>query len=104
MPRTEYVETHLDFGAIADDLGAIEPPKITLRQILERIRPQLELSRKRGATYEQMSKTLKAHGIVASARAIREFMEGTATKRSAAGADRRTADADTPLTAAALGE
>ena len=101
MPRTNYVETHLDFGAIADDLGAIEPPTITLRQILERIRPQLEGSRKRGVTYEQMSKTLKTHGIVASGRAIREFMEGTAAGKGTSATARRTADADPPPAAAA---
>lgn len=92
MPRTSYIETHVDFTRIGDDLGAIEPPTITLREILERLQTQLEKARRNGATWEQMSSTLRANKVDASPKALREFLEGADTGKAAAATARRSAD------------
>ena len=74
MAKT-FVETHIDLPTIEADLAAIEPPTITLDQVLARLAPALVAAHRKGVTAEQLRDRLKAHKIMASVAAITDVIE-----------------------------
>ena len=74
MAKT-FIETHIDIPAIEADLAAIEPPTITLNEVLVRLAPTLVAAHRKGATAEQIRDRLKAHKIQASVAAINDVIE-----------------------------
>ena len=75
MPRT-FVEAHLDLQAVGADIAALEPPTITLDEVLDRLGPQITAASQRGATHEQIRDSLKGHGIVVSVSAVARIVTG----------------------------
>ncbi len=75
MART-FVEAHINMPSIEADLAAIEPPVLTLDELLGRLTPQITAASRRGATHEQIRDSLKAHGITVSAAAVARIVAG----------------------------
>ena len=100
MART-FVETHIDLPTIEADIATIEPPTITLDEVLARLAPSLVAAHRKGVTAEQLRDRLKAHKIMVSVAAINDVIEGkskpqrkarpSASDTTAAGAPSRAA-------------
>lgn len=82
MPRT-YREDSIDFAALEADIGALEPPRLTVQDLLDRVRPKLETMHKRGVQPEQMADALKKHGISVDPRKLANYIRTGSLVRSA---------------------
>ena len=69
------IETQVDWSGIESDLAALEPPTISVRNALDRLKPSLDAQVRRGVTAEQMVPVLKARGIVVSRKALAHYLE-----------------------------
>ena len=56
------IETQVDWSGIESDLAALEPPTISVRNALDRLKPSLDAQVRRGVTAEQMVPVLKGEG------------------------------------------
>ena len=95
MPARRYNESDIDFDAIDADLAKLEPPKLSLKEVLDRLRDRLLEQQARGVTVAQMHAVLKARGIEMGERSLKVFLEkgevpgrrARAVATQAAGAD-----------------
>ena len=60
---------------IESDLAGLEPPTISVRNALDRLKPSLDAQVRRGVTAEQMVPVLKARGIVVGRKALAHYLE-----------------------------
>ena len=70
-----YNETDVDFEAIDADLAKLAPPKLTLKDVLDRLRERMLEQRARGVTVAQMHEVLKARGIELGVRSLKVFLD-----------------------------
>ena len=70
-----FIETQVHRSGIESDLAALEPPTISVRNALDRLKPSLDAQVRRGVTAEQMVPVLKARGIVVSRKALAHYLE-----------------------------
>ena len=71
----EFIEAEVDFEGVAKDLSKLVPPKVTMEQILGRLRDTLLEQKAKGVTVKQMCDVLKEHAINVSERKLRYFIE-----------------------------
>lgn len=69
------VETQVDWSGIESDLAGLEPPTISVRNALDRLKPSLDAQVRRGVTTAQMVPILKARGIVVGRKALAHYLE-----------------------------
>ena len=75
MAARRFNETDIDFEAIDADLAKLEPPKLSLKEVLDRLRDRLLEQQARGVTVAQMHAVLKARGIEMGERSLKVFLE-----------------------------
>ena len=75
MVARRYNESDIDFDAIDADLAKLEPPKLSLKEVLDRLRDRLLEQQARGVTVAQMHAVLKARGIEMGERSLKVFLE-----------------------------
>ena len=63
MAARRFNETDIDFDAIDGDLAKLAPPKLSLKDVLDRLRDRMVEQRAKGVTVAQMHEVLKARGI-----------------------------------------
>ena len=98
MVGRSYNEADLDFDAISGDLGKLVPPRVSLEEVLARVRDQMVAQRRKGVSVAQMREVLNRRGIDISERALRIYLdkgELPVTRKAAPkGGDVRVAGAD----------
>ena len=72
---SRIIEARADWSGIESDPAALEPPTISVRNALDRLKPSLDAQVRRGVTAEQMIPVLKARGIVVSRKALAHYLE-----------------------------
>ena len=75
MPARRFNEGDIDFEAIDADLAKLVAPKLSLKDILERLRSRLQEQRAKGVTVAQMHEVLKERGIEIGERSLKTFLE-----------------------------
>ena len=75
MPARRFNEGDIDFEAIDADLAKLVAPKLSLKDILGRLRGRLMEQRGKGVTVAQMHEVLKARGIEIGERSLKVFLE-----------------------------
>ena len=63
MPARQFNEGDIGFEAIDADLAKLVAPKLSLKDVLDRLRDRLLEQRTKGVTVAQMHEVLKARGI-----------------------------------------
>ena len=71
----EFREAEVDFAGLEGDLSRLVPPKVTLAQILGRLRETMLEQHAKGVTVKQMQEVLTGRGINVSERRLRRFLE-----------------------------
>ena len=61
--------------AIDADLAKLAPPKLTLKDVLDRLRDRMLEQRAKGVTVAQMHEVLKAGGIEIGERSLKTFLD-----------------------------
>lgn len=74
MAKQLFKEADIDFDALDAKLAKLDPPKLTLGGVLERVRNRLVVQREKGVTTAQMCAVLKAEGVSMSERSLRMFL------------------------------
>ena len=72
MPARRFNETDIDFEAIEGDLAKLAPPKLSLKDVLDRLRDRMVEQRAKGVTVAQMHEVLKARGIEIGERSLKD--------------------------------
>ena len=75
MPARRFNEGDIDFEVIDADLAKLVAPKLSLKDVLDRLRDRLLEQRAKGVTVAQMHEVLKARGIEIGERSLRLFLE-----------------------------
>ena len=75
MVGRRYNESDIDFEAIDADLVKLTPPKLGLKDVLDRLRDRLLEQQARGVTVAQMHAVLTARGIDMGERSLKAFLE-----------------------------
>ena len=75
MAARRFNETDIDFDAIDGDLAKLVPPKLSLKEVLDRLRDRLLEQQARGVTVAQMHEVLKARGIEIGERSLKAFLD-----------------------------
>ena len=75
MVARRYNEADIDFGAIDADLAKLAPPKLGLKDVLDRLRERLLEQRAKGVTVAQMHEVLKARGVEIGERSLKAFLD-----------------------------
>ena len=75
MPARRFNEGDIDFEAIDTDLAKLAPAKLSLKDVLDRLRERLLEQRAKGVTVAQMHEVLKARGIEIGERSLKLFLE-----------------------------
>ena len=75
MVVRRYNESDVDFEAIDADLAKLAPPKLSLKDVLDRLRERMLEQRARGVTVAQMHEVLKARGIEMGERSLKAFLD-----------------------------
>ena len=75
MVVRRYNESDIDFDAIDADLAKLAPPKLSLKDVLDRLRERMIEQRAKGVTVAQMHEVLKARGIELGERSLRAFLD-----------------------------
>ena len=75
MVVRRYNESDIDFEAIDADLAKLAPPKLTLKDVLDRLRERMLEQRARGVTVAQMHEVLKARGVELGERSLKAFLD-----------------------------
>ena len=73
--RWEFNQSALDFEEIEAKLGKLEPPKLTLAEVMERLREKLKAQQARGVTVAQLREVLKGYSIELGEKPLRKFLE-----------------------------
>ena len=75
MVGRRFNETDVDFDAIDADLAKLAPPKLSLKDVLDRLRERMLEQREKGVTVAQMHEVLKAQGIELGERSLKAFLD-----------------------------
>ena len=75
MPGRRFNEGDIDFEAIDADLAKLAPPKLSVKDILDRLRSRLQEQRAKGVTVAQMHEVLNKRGIEIGERSLKTFLE-----------------------------
>ena len=70
-----FNESDIDFEAIDGDLAKLAPPKLSLKDVLDRLRERMLEQRARGVTVVQMHEVLTARGIEIGERSLKAFLD-----------------------------
>ena len=71
----EFTEAEIDFEGVIKELARLVPPKVTLVELLERLRETMLEQKAKGVTLKQMRAVLEGRGINVSERKLRLFLE-----------------------------
>ena len=74
MPARRFNEADIDFDAIDSELAKLVPPKLSLLDVLDRLRKRLVEQQAKGVTVAQMHEVLKSGGIDITERSLRTFL------------------------------
>ena len=72
MPAKRFNEADIDFDAIDGELAKLVPPKLSLTDVLDRLRKRLIEQQAKGVTVAQMHEVLKSGGIDITERSLRD--------------------------------
>ena len=75
MAARRFNETDIDFEAIDGELAKLAPPKLSLKDVLDRLRERMVEQRSKGVTVAQMHEVLKAQGIEIGERSLKVFLD-----------------------------
>ena len=75
MPARRFNEGDIDFDAIDADLARLAAPKLSLKDVLVRLRDRLLEQRAKGVTVAQMHGVLKEGGIEIGERSLKVFLD-----------------------------
>ena len=75
MVARRFNESDIDFEAIDTDLAKLSPPKLSLKDVLDRLRERMLEQRAKGVTVAQMHEVLKARGIEIGERSLKTFLD-----------------------------
>ena len=75
MVRWEFNKSALDFEEIEAKLGKLEPTKVTLAEVMERLREKLNAQLARGVTVAQLRELLQGYGIELGEKTLRKDLE-----------------------------
>ena len=75
MPAKRFNEADIDFDAIDGELAKLVPPKLSLTDVLDRLRKRLVKQQAKGVTVAQMHEVLKSGGIAITERSLRTFLD-----------------------------
>ena len=75
MPARRFNEGDIDFEAIDADLAKLAAPKLSLRDVLDRLRARLLEQRAKGVTVTQMHEVLNARGVEIGERSLKVFLD-----------------------------
>ena len=71
----EFTEAEIDFEGVAKELARLVPPKVTLVEVLGRLRETMLEQKAKGVTLKQIHAVLEGRGINLSERKLRSFLE-----------------------------
>ena len=74
MPAKRFNEADIDFDGIDGELAKLVPPKLSLADVLDRLRKRLVEQQSKGVTVAQMHEVLNAGGINITERSLRTFL------------------------------
>ena len=75
MPAKRFNEADIDFDALDGQLAKLAPPKLSLADVLDRLRKRLVEQQAKGVTVGQMQEVLNAGGIDITERSLRTFLD-----------------------------
>ena len=75
MPARRFNEADIDFDAMDGELAKLVPPKLSLADVLDRLRKRLVEQQAKGVTVAQMHEVLKSGGIDITERSLRTFLD-----------------------------
>ena len=75
MPARRFNEGDIDFEAIDADLAKLTAPKLSLRDVLDRLRVRLLEQRAKGVTVAQMHEVLNVRGVEIGERSLKVFLD-----------------------------
>ena len=75
MAAKRFNETDIDFEAIDGELAKLAPPKLSLKDVLDRLRGRMVEQQAKGVTVAQIHEVLKARGIEIGERSLKVFLE-----------------------------
>ncbi|MCY4549878.1 MAG: hypothetical protein OXC28_16050 [Defluviicoccus sp.] len=96
MAGRRFNEADVDFDAIAGDLAKLRPPRLTLEDVLARLREPMIEKRRQGVSVAQIREVLKARGIEVGERSLKKYLEKGELPRPRASAARRAAETGPP--------
>ena len=75
IPVKRFNEADIHFDAIDGELAKLVPPKLSLADVLDRLRKRLVEQQAKGVMVAQMHKVLKSGGIDITERSLRTFLD-----------------------------
>ena len=96
MAGRRFNEAEVDFDAIAGDLAKLRPPRLTLEDVLARLREAMIEKRRQGVSVAQIREVLKARGIEIGERSLKRYLEKGELPRPRASAARRATETGPP--------
>ena len=75
MVARRFNEADVNFEAIDGDLSKLSPPKLSLKDVLDRLRERMLEQRAKGVTVAQIHEVLKARGIEIGERSLKVFLD-----------------------------
>ncbi len=75
MVARRFNESDIDFEAIDAHLAELAPPKLSLKDVPDRLRERMLEQRAKGMTVAQMHEVLKARGIEIGERSLKTFLD-----------------------------
>ena len=75
MPAKRFNEADIDFDAIDGELAKLVPPKLSLTDVLDRLRKRLVEQPTKSVTVAQMHEVSKSDGIAITERCLRTFLD-----------------------------
>ncbi len=70
-----FTEAEIDFEGLSRELSGLAPPKVTMEEVLGRLRKTMLEQKAKGVTVEQMREVLQGRGINVGVRKLRSFLE-----------------------------
>ncbi len=88
-----YKEADVDFEAIGEEMGKLVPPRLSVEDVLARLRDKMVVQRKKGVSLDQMCEVLSRRGIEVGARQLKGYLEKgelPGVKKQARGREEKT--------------
>lgn len=74
MAGRRFNEADIDFDGIAGDLSRLKPPKLSLEEVLARLREPMLEKQRQGVSVAQMCAVLKVRGIAVGERSLKTYL------------------------------